>query len=57
MQCYTYHNNYDRLMVGVFTSILEVKGSNFANGVFVVNSGKLIKDYPMWFHRIGVNLS
>jgi len=30
-------------MVGVFSSILEVKGSNFTNGVYVVNNGKLIK--------------
>jgi hypothetical protein len=30
-------------MVKVFASILEVKGSNFTNGVYVVNSGKLTK--------------
>jgi len=30
-------------MVRVFVSILEVKGSNHTNGVFVVKSGKLIK--------------
>jgi len=30
-------------MVGVFASILKVKGSNHTNGVFVVKSGKLIK--------------
>jgi len=30
-------------MVGVFLYILEVKGSNLTNGVFVINSGKLIK--------------
>jgi hypothetical protein len=29
-------------MVGVFASILEVKGSNLTNGVFVVDNGKLI---------------
>jgi hypothetical protein len=34
-------------MVGVFTSILEVKGSNFTNGVFVINSGKLTKYFLM----------
>jgi hypothetical protein len=34
-------------MVGVFASILEVKGSNFTNGVFVVNNGKLTKYFPM----------
>jgi len=28
-------------MVGVFVYILKVKGSNFTNGVFVVNNGKL----------------
>jgi hypothetical protein len=28
-------------MVGVFASILEVKKSNFTNGVFVVSNGKL----------------
>jgi hypothetical protein len=28
-------------MVGVFASILKVKGSNFTNGVFVANNGKL----------------
>jgi hypothetical protein len=30
-------------MVGVFASMLEVKGSNFTNNVFVINSGKLIE--------------
>jgi len=30
-------------MVGVFAFILNVKGSNLANGMFMVNSGKLIK--------------
>jgi hypothetical protein len=43
-------------MVGVFASILEVKGSNltngglglnFTNGVFVINSNKLIEYFPM----------
>jgi hypothetical protein len=33
-------------MVGVFASILKVKGSNFTNGVFVVNSGKLTEYSP-----------
>jgi len=28
-------------MVGVFASILKVKGSNLTNGMFVVNSDKL----------------
>jgi hypothetical protein len=36
-----YHNKCGGLMVRVFTSILKVKISNFTNGVFVVNSGKL----------------
>jgi hypothetical protein len=33
-------------MIGVFTSILKVKGSNLTNGVFVVNIGKLIEYFP-----------
>jgi hypothetical protein len=28
-------------MVGVFVTILKVKGSNFTNGVFMVNIDKL----------------
>jgi hypothetical protein len=31
------------LMVGVFASILKVKGSNFTNGVIMVNNGGLTK--------------
>jgi hypothetical protein len=42
--------------MGVFVFILEVKGSNLTNGVFVVNSGKLIKYFPMWFLKVGVYL-
>ncbi len=42
-----YHNKCGGLMVGVFISILEVKGSNFTNGVLVVNSGKLIEYFSM----------
>jgi hypothetical protein len=34
-------------MAGVFASIIEVKGSNLTNGVFVVNNGELIKYSPM----------
>jgi hypothetical protein len=34
-------------MVGVFISILKVIGSNFTNGMFVVNNGKLIKYFLM----------
>jgi hypothetical protein len=34
-------------MVGGFAFILEVKGSNLTNGVFVVNNGKLTKYSPM----------
>jgi len=34
-------------MVGLFASILEVKGSNLTNGVFMINIGKLTKYYPM----------
>jgi hypothetical protein len=30
-------------MVGVFASILKVKGSNLTSGACVVNNGKLIK--------------
>jgi hypothetical protein len=41
-----YFNKCGDLM-GVFVFILEVKGSNLTNGVFVVNSGKLIKYFPM----------
>ncbi len=43
MECNTYYNKCGGLMVGVFVSILRVKGSNLTNGVFVVISGKLIK--------------
>jgi hypothetical protein len=32
-------------MVGVFASILKVKGSNFTSGVCMVNNVKLI-EYP-----------
>jgi hypothetical protein len=31
-------------MLGVFAYIQEVKGSNFTNGVFVFNNGKLTSD-------------
>jgi hypothetical protein len=34
-------------MVEMFASILEVKGLNLTNGVFVVNSDKLTKYSPM----------
>jgi hypothetical protein len=34
-------------MVGVFVSVLEFMGSNFTNGVFVVNNGKLIEYFAM----------
>jgi len=34
-------------MVKVFASILEVKGSNLTNYVFMVNSGKLTKYFSM----------
>jgi hypothetical protein len=34
-------------MIKVFASILEVKGSIFTNGVFVINSDKLIEDFHM----------
>jgi hypothetical protein len=30
-------------MVGMFASILKVKGSNLTSGVFMVDGGKLIK--------------
>jgi hypothetical protein len=43
-------------MVGMFASILEVKGSNFINNMFVVNNGKLTKYFPMQFFRIDVYL-
>jgi len=35
------------LMIRVFASILNVKKSNFTNGVFVVNNDKLIEYFPM----------
>jgi hypothetical protein len=41
-------------MVGVFASILEVKGSNLTNGVDVINNGKLIECFPMQFPKVGV---
>jgi hypothetical protein len=48
MQCNTLSQmKYDGVMVGVFTSILKVKGSNLTNCVFVVNSGKLIEYFFM----------
>jgi hypothetical protein len=34
-------------MVGVFASILKVKISNFTSGANMVNSGKLIKYFPI----------
>jgi len=34
-------------MVKVFASILEVKGSNLTNYVFMVNIGKLTKYFSM----------
>jgi len=34
-------------MIGVFVSILEIKGSNLTNGVFMVNNGKLTEYCPM----------
>jgi hypothetical protein len=35
-------------MVGVFASILEVKGSNFTNGVIMINTCKLIEYFLLW---------
>jgi hypothetical protein len=43
-------------MAEVFVSILKVKGSNFTNGVFLVNNGKLIEYFLMWFPIIGAYL-
>jgi hypothetical protein len=34
-------------MGGVFASMLKMKGSNFTNGVFMVNNDKLIEYSPM----------
>jgi hypothetical protein len=34
-------------MIMVFASILVVKGSNLTNGVFMINSSKLIKFFFM----------
>jgi hypothetical protein len=42
-----YHNKWGGLMVGVFASILKVKGSNVTSGVCVVNSGRLTKYFPI----------
>jgi hypothetical protein len=42
-----YHNKCGGLMVGVFAFILKIKGSNLTNGVYVINSVKLIKYSPM----------
>ncbi len=42
-----YHNKCSGLMVKVFASILEVKGSKFTNCVFVANSGKLTEYFLM----------
>jgi len=33
--------------LGVFAYIVKVKGSNLTNGVFVINSDKLIEYFPM----------
>jgi hypothetical protein len=48
-----YHNKWVGLMVGVFVSILKVKGSNFTSGVCVVNNGKLIKYSHVYFLKVG----
>jgi hypothetical protein len=34
-------------MVGVFASILKVKGSNFTSGVCMINNGKLTEYSPI----------
>jgi hypothetical protein len=43
MECnLTYYNNkWGGLMVRMFASILEVKGSNLTSGVCMINNGKL----------------
>jgi hypothetical protein len=33
-------------MVGVFASILKIKGSNSTNGLFMVNISKLTEYFP-----------
>jgi hypothetical protein len=43
-------------MVRVLASILKVKGSNFINGVFMVNNGKLIEYFLMEFLKMGAYL-
>jgi hypothetical protein len=43
-------------MERVFAPILEVKGSNLTNGVFVVNNDKLTKYFPMYFPIVGAYL-
>jgi len=47
MQCNILSQHVWWLDGKVFASILEVKGSNLTNGVFVVNNGKLIEHFPM----------
>jgi hypothetical protein len=47
MQCNTLSQKFGGLMVGLFASILKVKGWNFTNRVFVINSGKLTEYFPM----------
>jgi len=56
MQCNTLSQQVWRLDSRVFASILKVKGSNFTNGVFVVNIGKLTEYFPMSFLRVGAYL-
>jgi hypothetical protein len=36
-------------MVGMFASILEVKGLNLTNGTFVINNGELIVNHMFSF--------
>jgi hypothetical protein len=39
-------------MIGVFSSILNVKGSNFTNGVCMVNNGKLIEYFIIYVPKL-----
>jgi hypothetical protein len=54
MQVTYYCNKWGGLMVGVFDSILKVKGSNLTSGVCIVNSGKLIEYFSIQFLKVGV---
>jgi hypothetical protein len=47
-----FHNKCGGLIIGVFAFIVEIKGSNLIDGVFMVNNDKLIEYSRMWYFRI-----